>query len=131
MTISRTLLTNRVEGLIGTLGGFYDALTNSPTGSGTSYTVADGTKWARGDIAETDDGDLARVTLVAGNSLTVVRGFAGAANVAHTTGDTLRKNPPVYRKDLFDAIQLTMQSLWPMAWKVSSTTVTPNLTKEW
>lgn len=72
---------------------FQTALTNTPGTAGTTFSVADGDAFQVGDYIETPDGELALVTAIATNDLTVTRniGTSGAENLS--SGDLIRKNP--------------------------------------
>jgi hypothetical protein len=62
--------------------------TSTTTGTGTSLTVSDGTKWNVSDIwrnTRTDEGF--RVTAVSTNTITVVRDLAGDGSVSCASGD--------------------------------------------
>ena len=48
-------------------------LTNSPGTGGTTFSVGDGDAFQVGDLVETPDGELALVTAIATNDLTVTR----------------------------------------------------------
>lgn len=131
MTVSQTTLIWRVKTLLGQPNDFQGTITASLTSGGTSVTVNDGTDWAIGDVVEWQDGDLAYVTNVVTNTLTISRGHLGATASAHNNGDVIYKNPAFYVKDIKDALDLTIKSLWPYVWKKSTASVTPDSVSLW
>lgn len=55
------------------------------TGTGTTFTVADGSSFVGGDVIQVEDEQML-VGSVAGNVLTVTRAYAGTSNVTHADG---------------------------------------------
>lgn len=109
----------------------YEQLSTSDPGSSGSYVVdtfdvADGSKWATGDIAEfQDNGEQIYVQSVASNTITGLRGFNDTTPSAHSVSTRVLKNPEFPYVDILDAIRATLDSLWPYAWKVTEVTATP------
>lgn len=110
----------------------------SSTTTTTSATVAvpDGTKWAAGDIGEwsfsgTVGGEQFLVTSVSGNNLTTVRGYNGTTSETHSSGDRVVKNPRYTVIQITDAIDRVIDGLYPTAWTVTSTNITPSSTATW
>jgi hypothetical protein len=101
-------------------------ITNSPTASASSTTVGvpDGTQWTEGDIGEFTDGERVRVVSVSSNNLTVKRGHDDTTITAHTTGDVILKEPEYAFVEIVEAIERTIDDLWPWVYVVSSTTLT-------
>src|SRR5436853_1093603 len=109
-----------------------DALTNSPASGGTTYSVADTTLYDKGNVLETDDGDLAIVTALASSTnLTVRRSVYGATAAAHTSGDTLTKDPVFRYVQIKEALTRVIDNLWPHIWKIGTYSVTPDSTTQW
>ena len=132
MSYSQETLIQRVLALLEVQHDYYDRITSSPTDSGTSVDVPDGTRFAEGDIIQFEtDGELVRVRSISSNTLTIVRGVFGTTAAAHTSGDNIVKNPAVTRQMIKDSIDETFKGLWPMAWKVGTDTVTPAPDTEW
>lgn len=127
MAYDQTTLRNRVFALLGGTNDFYGTITGTINSSATTVPVNDGTDWEEGDVLEfLPDGERARVISVSSNNLTVDRGEFGTAAAAHTSGDAIKKNPSIPITDVHDAIEVTMQNLWPYAWKVAEDTITPS-----
>lgn len=81
------------------------------TPSGTTVTVTDGNDWEEGDILEWEDGDLALVTAVATNNLTVVRDYLGSTGATHAANSLVSKNPRFTIQQIDDAIRGAMSVL--------------------
>lgn len=133
MSFAKATLVQRVRNLLNDRPW---ETTSTTTGTGTPVAVPDGTKWAAGDIGEwtytgTVGGELFLVQSVSGNNLTVVRGYGGTTAEAHTSGDRVTKNPTFYYRDIVEALDETLNGLWPTVWKVVSQDVTPDSTKNW
>jgi hypothetical protein len=129
MAVSTADLIPRVRDLLGdrpwqTTGTAADAST-------TSVTVPDGTRWAAGNVGEfQDNGEQVLVSSVAGNTLTVVRGYAGTTAQAHSSIALVRDPTYTYRQVL-QALTWAVQNLWPYAWKTETISITPDATKDW
>lgn len=106
-----------------------DAITSSPTSTGTSVTVADGTLYDTGNVLEFSDGDRMLVRSVSGNTLTVARGFKdgvpSGTGTAHSSGDLFLRDPLIPYDRAIQAIDRTIQGLWPHNWKIISEDITP------
>jgi len=126
MALARSTLVYRVRALLGDDKGWQAWLTAQSLAADTTIDVNDGTDWAEGDVMEFSDGELAYVQSIATNAVTVVRGYLGTTAATQASGSMVRKNPVYYYKDVKDAIDLTIQSLWPYAWKVVDDTITPS-----
>jgi hypothetical protein len=102
-----------------------DAVANA-AGTGTTVTVADGTQYAAGDILEhVTNGDQALVRSVSGNDLTVRRSHNGTTATSWSNGDLFYKNPEYADIEIDEAIQATVDDLWPFVYAVKTTTITP------
>jgi hypothetical protein len=134
MAYSQETLVRRVFNLLEITHDFFGAISDAGgiDASVTTVGVNDGTEWADGDLVEFQpDGELARVTGVSANNLTVVRGVFGTTAATHADTDSIIKNPAITRQMVKDSIQETFQGLWPMVWKVGTDTVTPLANTEW
>lgn len=93
--------------------------------------VTDGTRWEEGAIGEFQDtGDQFYVQSVAGNVLTVIRGWNGTTAAAHSS-ITLFRDPTYFYKDINEALTAALNGLWPYVWKKGEDTITPSSTTVW
>jgi hypothetical protein len=93
--------------------------------STTSITVGDNADWAEGAIMEfQDNGEQCLVTSAAANPMTVVRGWNGTTAAAHSSIKVYR-DPQYTYQNILDAIDTAIDKLFPYAYKVLTTTVTP------
>lgn len=92
---------------------FVDLCTASFTSIGTTVTVSDGANWARGDILEPQTtGEQMFVAAVAGNDLTVRRGWNGTTATASAgSDDAVNKNPRITIKQVDDAVTNILREL--------------------
>ena len=99
--------------------GYTDAVQNNPlTAGGTTLTVLDGTNWSEGDLVDFgDDGDIAVVTAIATNDLTIRR-QEGATS--HVQGTTIYKNPRFTTEQIDYAIERVLHDLFPDVWKITT-----------
>lgn len=105
---------------------FTEYLGTGYTVGATTFDVTDGTQWAIGDNIENYTGnEQMRITGVATNTLTVVRGINGTTAIAGVAGDTLRKNPKITRKMVEDSLTEIMYDLRTHGvYNIDTTTVT-------
>lgn len=97
----------------------------------TTIDVTDGTRWEEGAIGEFQDtGDQFYVQSVAGNVLTVIRGWNGTTAAGHTA-ITLFRDPTYFYKDINEALTAALNGLWPYAWKKTTLNITPDTTTVW
>lgn len=100
--------------------------------SDTSMDVEDGDNWAVGDIVAFDDGEEARVTAIATDTLTITRGVNGTTAAAHSQFDEIEKNPRFRIQEIDDAIESVLHDLWPNVWLISQGTLGAATSgKEW
>jgi len=125
MSLSQSTLIYRVKALIGDDTEWEGYLTAQSLSNDLTIDVNDGTDWSEGDIMEFSDGELALVQSIATNAVTVKRAHMGTTAATQASGSAIRKNPVFYLKDVKDAINLTIQTLWPYAWKAVDDTITP------
>lgn len=132
MSVAQATVISRVRALLGAQVD-WEAYTTGSVASGSTTTIAvnDGTDWGEGDVGEFADGDLFLVQSVASNNLTVKRSHLGTTGAAQASGAVILKNPDFYIKDIKDAIDATINSLWPYAWTSTATTITPSTTTVW
>lgn len=76
------------------------------------FTVTDGTNYEAGDILEFyDHGEQVLVVSIAGNTLTVKRGWAGTTAAAQGASSVIAKNPRFTRKQMDDVVAEVLASL--------------------
>lgn len=122
----------------------YESRNSSDPGEATAgdldtFNVVDGTKWAEGDVLEfQDQGELCYVVSVAGNALTVIRGYDGSVTAAHEVDTRVYKNTNFAWQTIQENIVQTINGLWPNVWKKLELEIVPdadtkwyNLTDEW
>jgi len=88
-------------------------LTNSPGAGGTTFSVADGDAFQVGDQVETPAGELALVTAISTNDLTVTRATRSIAAENVSSGDLLKKNPRFSLEQMDNAVDNILQELDP------------------
>lgn len=86
----------------------------------TTLDVTDGTSWVAGDIVEYSDGELAIVTGVAANVLTVQRAQFGTTEANHAQGTEITKNPRFGIQEIDDAIETVLFDLYPQVYVLES-----------
>lgn len=132
MSVAQATVISRVRALLGAQVDWEAYTTGSvASGSTTTIPVNDGTDWGEGDVGEFSDGDLFLVQSVSSNNLTVKRSHLGSTGAAQASGAVILKNPDFYIKDIKDAINATINSVWPYAWTSTATTITPSSTTVW
>lgn len=107
----------------------WQTLATAGSGADTTIDVTDGTDWNEGSILEWEaDGDQAYVQSVAANVLTVIRSVNGTTGASHAA--TAATKDPLYPFiKVSDAIDATIQTLWPWAWKTTEVSISPLTTK--
>jgi hypothetical protein len=94
--------------------------------------VIDGETWSIGDIVCFDDGDEARVTAIATNTLTIVRDANGTTGSTHSQYDEVEKNARFTVQSIDDAIETVLSDLWPNVYVLSQGTLgTATAGTEW
>lgn len=98
--------------------------------------VTDGTDWEEGAVGEfQDDGEQFKVISVSANNLTCFRGWNGTTAAAHAAvggiNPTILRDPYYSYRQITQALTGRVHRLWPYAWKVGSTSVTPSTTTRW
>lgn len=133
MAFAKATLIQRVRDILGT-EEFEDRITADPT-TGTTITVPDTTKWAKGNVLEfQDDGERALVRSIdTSTTMTVKRGHGGTtAASSHASGVVIIRNPVYPYSRISDAITQTINTLWPWAWHQEEVQITPDITnKRW
>jgi hypothetical protein len=123
MAVSNTTLIPRVRRWLDERP-FVDVATAASAGT-TTVSVSDGADWEEGAILEfQDDGEQCLVRSVASNNLTVIRGWNGTTAAAHSS-ITVFRDPQYTYYNILQAIDSAIDKLYPYAYKVASTTVTP------
>src|SRR6266540_2777063 len=110
---------------------FEDYTTASAAASATSVSVNQGTAWAEGDVGEWNDDSLEqfKVRTGGGSPLTVKPAHNDTSPVAHASATVLLKNPRWGGWFLLNALEEVATEMWPYAWAVRSTTLTPVVTQ--
>lgn len=136
MAFSKTTLITRIRRLLHD-NPFQDICTEAMDATEVGLDVADGTKWQVGDIVEfTDDGEKCLTTAITSNTLTVVRNFnfsvttTAGTGTSHSISTAILKNPVFGYAETVDAIEESIQSLWPYTYKKITQTITP-VSGEW
>jgi len=88
-------------------------LTNSPGGAGTTFSVGDGDAFQVGDELETPAGELALVTAVSTNDLTVTRAVGSITAETLSSGQLVKKNPRFTIEQMDEAVDQILQELNP------------------
>lgn len=129
MAVSNTTLIPRVRRWLDERP-YVDVATAS-NASDTTLDVTDGADWEEGDIVEfQDDGEQCLVRSVSGNTLTVLRGWNGTTAAGHTS-ITVFKSPQYTYYNILQSIDSAIDKLWPYAYKVATTTITPDSNTLW
>lgn len=116
MTLAQSTMVRRVRDILGE-DVKWQTLATAANASDTSVEVTDGTDWNEGSILEwEEDGDQAYIQSVSANILTAIRGVNGTTATGHA-GTAATKDPIYPFIKVTDAIDATIQTLWPYAWK--------------
>lgn len=105
-------------------------LTNSPGTGGTTFSVADGDAFQVGDLVETPDGELALITAISTNDLTVSRAQGSVAAENLTSGEVIRKNPRFTIDQIDAATTDILHELAPRVFNLKSETLAVT-TNDW
>lgn len=99
----------------------------------TTVDVADGSYWSVGDIVAFADGtyDLARVTSVSTNTLTIQRNVRGATASAHSQNAEIEKNPRFTDQEIKDAFTRVINDLYPRVYKLTKGSATFSTNTYW
>lgn len=123
MGVSSSALVQRVRNYLDERP--YSTTATATDGSTTSITVGDNTAWEEGAILEfQDNGEQCLVTSAAANPITVRRGWNGTTTSAHSSILALR-DPTYLYATILQAVNGSVRRLWPYAYKLGTTTVTP------
>jgi len=132
---SRATLVQRIRHRLDTKDDYYEPNTDNVGAGDLTVDVPDGTKWVFGDILEwQEDGDQAFVRSVAGNVLTVFRGWNGTTAAAHdgsATAKVVAKSPTFRFNQITEAISSALDELWPYCYTFSIVSITPSLTERY
>lgn len=125
MAVTQSSLRNRITRLVYSsrpaLRPYTDKIrTNAHNIGDTTLDVSDGTSWAADDLVEFEDGEIASVTSVASNVLTVVRAQWGTTESNHAVGTGLTKNPRFSIQEIDDAIETVIYDLYPQLYVLST-----------
>lgn len=131
--LSSAALVPRVRDL---LGDTPYSTTSTTTGTGSTVTVVDGTKWAEGDIGEWQTGTVGYEQFLVtadpvGNDLTVARGYNGTTAETHTSGDRVFQGPAFSGRNTQQAIAAAIRTLFPFCYKVATISLTPGAGQIW
>lgn len=112
-----------------------DNITGAYTAGGTTLSVADATIYDKGDIIEfVTDGDQFLIDSASGTTLTMKAaglGWGGSTNANHSNGDAFWLRPVFSYIQIVEAIDTTIQELWPYGWKAVTNTITPVSGQRW
>jgi hypothetical protein len=104
--------------------------TSTTTTTAVTVAVVDGTRWEEGAIGEWQTGTVGYeqfyVQSVAGNNLTVVRGYDGTTAETHSSGDrVLRIDSESFAgRKIQQAINQAILDLWPSVYKTGTVNLT-------
>lgn len=125
MTIEQATMVRRVRDILGE-DIRWQTLATAANSADTTIAVTDGTDWNEGSIIEwQDDGDQAYVQSVAANVATCIRGINGTTAAPHAA-TAATKDPTYPFIKVSDAIDATIQTVWPWAWKTKEASITPS-----
>lgn len=127
MSVNQTAIVQRIRNIVAD-PPYALPITNGLTGSSsTSLQFDDATIWTRGNILEwQDNGEQNYITAVTGSVTgTVIRGWNNTTITGHASGSVAYKDPRFTYAQTVEAISLTIQELFPYAYKKKTTTVTP------
>ncbi len=130
MAYSQDRLIRRVRGVLED-NPFVDLCVEAMDTTEAGLDVADGTKYAVGDLVEfQDDGEIFLVTSISSNTLTGVRnynpqdGTTQGTGTSHSINATICKNPVFQRRAVVEAIDTSIMDLWPFVYKPVTLTLT-------
>lgn len=114
---------------------YRDALSSSITSGTTTFTVTNEDDWDVGDILVFQDtGEECVVTAVTSNDtnqITVRRGAFGTTAASHSSGVEFEKNPRFTVRELDDAIQHSLENLWPRVYVLATGSFTFSANTFW
>jgi len=99
-------------------------LTNAPGGAGTTFSVGDGDAFQVGDLVQTVTGELALVTAISTNDLTVTRATSTISAETLGSGDIVMKNPRYTIEQMDEAVDQILQELNPRVFYLTTEDVT-------
>ncbi len=120
----RTSIRMSVEGAEPRHRPYQTPLTNAPGGAGTTFSVGDGDAFQVGDLVETAAGELALVTAISTNDLTVTRTVGSISAETLGSGDIVKKNPRFSIEQIDEAVDQILQELNPTVYALLSEDVT-------
>lgn len=84
----------------------------------TSIDVADGANFAAGDDIELDSGEMAQITSVSTNTLTVVRKVLDSTAAAQAQFSVIRKSPRIRQDLIDDAVEAIFEDFYPQIFTI-------------
>ncbi len=102
----------------------YETVLTNSAGTGTTLGVADGDAFQVGDQVETPSGELALVTAISSNNLTVKRAVRSITVETLSSGDIVKKNPRFSIEQIDNAVDNIMQELSPRVYALLTEDVT-------
>ena len=132
MAISSSALVQRVRDVLEDRA-FQDSSTT--TGTGTTIAVPDGTLYSVGAVVEWQTGTVGYEQMyvddIAGNNLTVIRGYNGTTAETHTSGDAVVVNPNFTGRNIQQSITQILNESYPQAWTPGTVNLTWTGTTKW
>lgn len=119
VALTNTLVINRVRDILGDTPWMQGGTgSNFVTGTATTIAVTDGTRWSEGNVMEFQaNGEQAWVQSVSANNVTVIRSIRGTPAAATQATGILFKDPVYGYSSILNAVNLTIQGLWPYVYK--------------
>lgn len=137
MSYSQATTVKRIRMLLGD-NPYIDTCTEAMDTTEVGLDVADGTEWQEGDIVEfSDDGELCYVQSVSSNTLTVIRNYrfsvtsTAGTGTSHSINTVIYKTPIYPYSEIVQAVENSLQELWPYVYKKYPLTKTPSTTSHW
>lgn len=131
MALAQATLIQRVRRILGDTPAMQ--LASTADASDLTVTVADSSLFAAGAVLEFQNNGEQVVVASITNATTIEcysRGFNGTTAATQASG-LVYIDPTYTWIDIENAIERTIQSLWPKAWKQGSDTITPDTTTQW
>jgi len=128
MTVSTQDAIPRVRDQLGELGDQTWITTGSAASTVSSVVVASGTDWDVGSIGEFEStgGEQFKVLSVSGNTLTVVRGWAGTSASIQAADTVIIRDPIFSYRQIEQALIEALNRLWPYCFIVENISITPS-----
>ena len=129
MAYSQATLIQRVRYLLQDTPATDNVLTTDYTAGVLTMRVTDATLYDKGDIIEfLADGDTFLIDSTSGTTLTFLAAglsWDGSTNASHAIGKAFVLRPAFRYLAIVEAIDDTLQELWPYGWKTLTDTLTP------